>query len=105
MIFLAVCLASSCLAQQYRIEPSHTTESLRGLSTPTSRIVWASGTHGTYLRSSDGGASWQSARVPGSEALDFRSVSAFDAKVAYLLSAGPGDRSRIYKTVDAGTTW
>ena len=105
LIALAVFLASSCLAQQYRIEPSNTSESLRGLSTPTSRIAWASGTHGTYLRSLDGGISWRSAQVPGSETLDFRSVSAFDAKLAYLLSAGPGDQSRIYKTVDAGATW
>jgi photosystem II stability/assembly factor-like uncharacterized protein len=105
LMCLAVFLASSCLAQQYRIAQSNTSESLRGLSTPTSRIAWASGTHGTYLRSMDGGISWRSAQVPGSETLDFRSVSAFDAKVAYLLSAGPGDRSRIYKTVDAGTTW
>jgi photosystem II stability/assembly factor-like uncharacterized protein len=32
-------------------------------------------------------------------------VEAFSADLAYLLSAGPGEQSRIYKTTDAGKTW
>jgi photosystem II stability/assembly factor-like uncharacterized protein len=94
-----------CFAQQYAIEQSHTTESLRGLSTPSANIAWASGTHGTFLRSLDGGNSWQSAQVPGAESFDFRDVEAFDADLAYTLSAGPGDQSRIYKTTNAGKSW
>jgi photosystem II stability/assembly factor-like uncharacterized protein len=95
----------SCVAQQYTLQQGNTTVSLRGLSTPSSKIAWASGTHGTYLRSIDAGNSWQSSQVPGAESLDFRDVEAFDADLAYLLSAGPGDQSRIYKTTDAGKTW
>ncbi len=41
----------------------------------------------------------------GAEALDFRDVQAFSADEAYLLAAGPGDQSRIFKTVEAGNTW
>jgi photosystem II stability/assembly factor-like uncharacterized protein len=37
--------------------------------------------------------------------LDFRDVEAFGETTAYLLSAGPGEQSRIYKTVDGGKTW
>jgi photosystem II stability/assembly factor-like uncharacterized protein len=95
----------SCVAQQYTLQQSNTTESLRGLSAPSPKIAWASGTHGTYLRSLDAGDSWQSAQVPGAESLDFRDVEAFDENLAYLLSAGPGDQSRIYKTTDAGKSW
>lgn len=102
---LLLLLATSCLAQQYSIQPSHTTESLRGLSTPSQQIAWASGTHGTYLRSLDGGNSWEAKQVPGAESLDFRDVKAFDASDAYLLAAGPGEQSRIYNTTDAGKTW
>lgn len=93
------------LAQTYTIQKSNTTENLRGLSSPSSQVVWASGTHGTYLRSTDGGKSWQVARVAGAEELDFRDVEAFDENVAYLLSAGPGEQSRIYKTIDGGKSW
>jgi photosystem II stability/assembly factor-like uncharacterized protein len=96
-------LASSLFAQT--AQNSHTTENLRGLSTPALDIAWASGTHGTYLRTADGGATWLPAQVPGAEALDFRDVEAFSVDVAYLLAAGPGEQSRIYKTTDAGHTW
>jgi photosystem II stability/assembly factor-like uncharacterized protein len=95
----------SCVAQQYTFQQSNTTESLRGLSTPSLKIAWASGTHGTYLRSLDAGNSWQSSQVHGAESLDFRDVEAFDGNLAYLLSAGPGDQSRIFKTTNAGKTW
>jgi photosystem II stability/assembly factor-like uncharacterized protein len=86
-------------------QKSNTTENLRGISALPNGIAWASGTHGTYLRSTDGGHNWQPAQVPGAEALDFRDVEAFTSDLAYLLSAGPGDQSHIYKTANAGKTW
>lgn len=100
-----VFLSASLFAQTSTVQKSNTAESLRGLSAPSSQIVWASGTHGTYLRSTDGGVNWQAAQVPGAEALDFRDVEAFTADFAYLLSAGPGEQSRIYKTADGGKHW
>jgi len=101
---LLICTAS-LLAQTDTIHKSPTTEDLRGLSAPSADIFWASGTHGTYLRSIDGGKSWRAAQVPGAEGLDLRDVEAFSADLAYLLSAGPGNQSRIYKTADGGKSW
>jgi len=98
-------LATSLLAQNRTIQKSNTTENLRGASAVSNQVAWASGAHGTYLRTIDGGNSWQAAQVPGAEPLDFRDVEAFSADFAYLLSAGPGDQSRIYKTTDAGKNW
>lgn len=98
-------LASTLFAQRYTVQKSNTNENLRGLSAPSNDVIWASGTHGTYLRSTDGGVSWHAAQVPGAETLDFRDVEAFDANAAYLLSAGPGEQSRIYKTTDGGKSW
>ena len=97
--------SATVFAQTLRIQPSPTTENLRGISTPSHNVAWASGTHGTYLRTVDGGSTWLAAQVPGADALDFRDVEAFNADVAYLLAAGPGDQSRIYKTTDRGKNW
>jgi photosystem II stability/assembly factor-like uncharacterized protein len=97
--------AASLVAQNPTIQKSNTTENLRGISAVSNQVAWASGTHGTYLRTTDGGNSWQPAQVPGAEALDFRDVEAFSLDFAYLLSAGPGQQSRIYKTIDGGKTW
>ena len=98
-------LSSVALAQSFTVQNSNTTENLRGLSAVSSSVIWASGTHGTYLRTVNGGATWSAAQVPGAETLDFRDLEAFSADEAYLLAAGPGDQSRIYKTADAGKAW
>jgi photosystem II stability/assembly factor-like uncharacterized protein len=97
--------AATALAQttpQTRI--SRITENLRGVSTVSQKIAWASGTHGTYLRTTDGRI-WIPDRVPGADSLDFRGIVAFSADEAFLMSSGPGDQSRIYHTVDAGRHW
>ena len=60
------------------------------------RLAWASGTHGTVLRTEDGGFVWQGCAVPaGAAELDFRGIQAFDEQTAIVMSSGPGDRSRL----------
>jgi photosystem II stability/assembly factor-like uncharacterized protein len=78
---------------------------LRGLSVVNEKIIWASGTGGTFLKTTDGGKTWKIGKVPDAEKLDFRDVEAFDANTAYLLSIGDGENSRIYKTTDSGESW
>jgi photosystem II stability/assembly factor-like uncharacterized protein len=105
---LVVLLYASLFAQDYTLQKSNTSEDLRGVAVLPNHAAWASGSHGTYLRTGDLGnpqPSWKVSRVPGTEALDFRDVEAFSADLAYLLSAGPGEQSRIYKTTDGGKTW
>ncbi len=106
MRILLILLATAALAQSKpQTHPSNTAESLRGASAVSQNVAWASGTHGTYLRTTDAGRTWLPAQVPDASALDFRAVVAFSADEAFLMSAGPGDQSRIYHTADAGKTW
>jgi photosystem II stability/assembly factor-like uncharacterized protein len=106
MMFLTYLLIAGSLAGQSWVgQASGTTASLRGVSAVNDRTVWAGGSGGTWLRTVDGGSTWQAATVPGASELDFRGVQGIDANTAYLLSSGPGDRSLIYKTTDAGATW
>jgi len=90
---------------QWSPQKSNTTAILHGLSLVDANVAWASGTAGTFVRTTDRGETWQAGAVPGGETLDFRNVYAVDATTAYLLSIGKGDESRIYKTKDAGKTW
>jgi photosystem II stability/assembly factor-like uncharacterized protein len=78
---------------------------MRGVSAVSKKVVWASGTNGTYLETVDGGATWRVGVVPGAEELDFRDVQGVDDQIAYLLSSGLGDKSRIYKTTNGGGRW
>lgn len=98
-------LAGMAVAQGPRIQVSNTTENLRGVSAVSRQLAWASGTHGTYLRTMDGGRNWTAAQVPDATTLDFRGVVAFSADEAFLMSSGPGEQSRIYHTSDAGKHW
>lgn len=82
-----------------------TKAAFRGLSVVSDKVVWASGTGGTVIRTVDGGATWKVMTVPDAGKLDFRDIEAFDADTAYILSIGNGDSSRIYKTTDGGATW
>src|SRR5262245_42127819 len=102
---LAAVLAAALAAPAWTVQTSGVTARLRGVSAVDDRIAWASGNGGTVLRTSDGGATWQRVAVPGAATLDFRDIDAIGADVAYVLSIGSGDSSRIYKTADAGKTW
>ena len=102
---LLLLLATALAQPAPQTHLSHTTESLRGVSAVSKNIAWASGTHGTYLRTTDAGRTWLPAQVPDAATLDFRAVVAFSATEAFLMSAGPGDQSRIYHTSDAGRHW
>jgi photosystem II stability/assembly factor-like uncharacterized protein len=78
---------------------------LRGISAVSDKVAWASGAKGTVLRTIDGGATWERLEIVGAEALDFRDIQAFDQNTAFVLSIGPGEQSRIYKTADGGKIW
>lgn len=103
--FSVMFVASVMSAQSWVTHASGTTASMRGVSAVSEKVVWASGTNGTYLRTTDGGATWRVAVVPGAEELDFRDVQGVDERTAYLLGSGSGGKSRIYKTADGGAHW
>src|SRR5690349_994878 len=100
LLFVMVTAATFSLAQEHHqrqptltAQKSGTTELLIAVSPVNSRVVWASGTGGTFVVTTDGGQHWKAGVVPGAESLQFRDVQGVSAKVAYLLSIGdnPGD--------------
>ncbi len=89
----------------WEVQAVGTSAKFRGLSVVSADVVWASGTGGTVVRTTDGGKTWAVNVVSGAVELDFRDVEAFGPEVAYVLAAGQGEKSRIYKTTDGGATW
>jgi photosystem II stability/assembly factor-like uncharacterized protein len=89
----------------WTLQPVQTASSLRGLSALDERVAFASGSGGAVLHTVDGGAHWTQASIPGAGELDFRDVEAVDDKTVYLMSAGPGRLSRVYKSGDGGVNW
>jgi len=95
--------------QVWTMQDSGTTARLRGIDSVDGTVAWASGTGGTVLRTTDGGAHWTSCATPDAAkdgaTLDFRGVQGFDANTAVVMSSGKGDLSRLYRTTDACRTW
>jgi photosystem II stability/assembly factor-like uncharacterized protein len=100
-----IILLISAVAYAQQTQNSKTDVQLRGISAVSSKVAWASGAKGTVLRTIDGGETWETMVIVGAEALDFRDIQAFDQNTAFVLSIGPGDQSRIYKTADGGRIW
>jgi len=106
LLLTAAAVAARTAHAQWEIEESHTTASLRGIVNVGAGVAWASGTGGTVLRTEDGGYLWQTCAIPpGAEKLDLRGIQAFDENTAIVMSSGPGDQSRLYKTTDGCQTW
>jgi photosystem II stability/assembly factor-like uncharacterized protein len=88
------------------MQDSGTHAGLRGIHAVDAQVAWASGSGGTILRTTDGGATWQRcATPPGADQLDFRGVWAWNADDAIVMSSGPGSSSRLFATHDGGATW
>jgi photosystem II stability/assembly factor-like uncharacterized protein len=113
-VILIAVSATLCSAQENpkthhpKLTPqqSNTTQLLISVSPVDSRVVWAAGTGGTYVVTTDGGDHWKSAVVPGAENDQFRDVHAVSDKIAYLMSIGNNTTDfKVYKTTDGGVHW
>lgn len=77
--------------------------SFRGLHAVSDRAIWASGSQGTVLLSRDAGETWQIKRIPGFEAVELRSLHAWNEREAIVATAG--QPCAILKTSDGGEHW
>ena len=105
--FAGILLLATLLAQQWARISVPTTASLRGLNAVSDKVVWASGSGGTVIRTLDGGKNWDVLTVAGAQDLDFRGIHGFDANTAVVLSSGPAEKGQahIYRTTDGGKSW
>jgi photosystem II stability/assembly factor-like uncharacterized protein len=87
------------------VQSVDTRQLLQAVSVVSADVVWVSGHGGTWARSEDGGASWTTGVVAGSDSLQFRDLHAVDAQHAWLMSAGNGAASRIFYSRDGGRNW
>ena len=107
ILFVGLLLTRFTAFAQWLPQPVGTDASFRAVSMAGADVVWIGGTKGTFVRSADGGRTWQTGTVPDALTCDFRDVQAIDAQTAYLMSAGPAEKgqARMYKTTNGGQTW
>ncbi|KAI0179781.1 oxidoreductase [Hypoxylon sp. FL1284] len=94
----------------WKLLPTGSSARFRGLAPVSDTVAWVSGTNGTVLRTTDGGATWASVGPALSNSsdeatLDFRDIEAWSADRAALLSIGEGAASCVYVTENGGASW
>ena len=113
ILFATPAAAQSWIIETSSMEASRWNSNLRAVSATHARnperhpapVIWASGSNGRLLRSNDGGKHYTRRNINGGGELELRGIQAFNEKVAYVMSSGPGKMSRIYKTHDGGELW
>ncbi|MFY9733011.1 MAG: hypothetical protein WB723_13595 [Candidatus Acidiferrales bacterium] len=114
-LLLVILFVSPAAAQSWIVETTGWDSNLRAVvathsSNPqrhSAPVIWASGSNGRTLRSTDGGQHYTRGLInaPQPHSLDLRGIQAFNEKLAYVMASGPGKMSRIYKTHNGGETW
>lgn len=104
-VFISISVLGFCQKQETKPEiklvPTPTDASLRGLHAISSKVVWLTGSKGTFLRTIDSGKTWKHGSIVDS--LDFRDVYAFDEDKAVVISSGYP--ATIFKTTNGGDSW
>jgi photosystem II stability/assembly factor-like uncharacterized protein len=106
-MFLKTCISLVLLlpaSAQWQPQATAVASDLRGISVVNPKVAWASGSEGTYLRTTNGGDNWIAGTIAGAANLDFRGVQALGRNEAVLMSSGAGPLSQIFRTTD-GRRW
>jgi photosystem II stability/assembly factor-like uncharacterized protein len=106
LALLSLAPAAAQIFPKLTLQNSGSNQLFIAVSAVNSNVVWAAGTAGTFIVTTDSGKTWRSGQVPGAKNLQFRGVRAVSATTAYLLSIGDDPNNfRIYKTEDGGASW
>jgi DNA-binding beta-propeller fold protein YncE len=104
LIISLLCFSFSSLCSQTIVVVEQGQKiSLRGLSMPSTSVVWASGSNGKVAKSVDGGNTFRWMTVEGYGKRDFRDIEAFDSSTAIIMAVDTP--AIILKTTDGGKTW
>jgi photosystem II stability/assembly factor-like uncharacterized protein len=105
IFFICAFFISSSLNAQYQIKELTAQKgvSIRAMSVPSEKVIWASGSKGMVAKSTNEGLSFEWMQVKGYEKRDFRAMHAWNDQEAIIVAvAAP---AIILKTIDGGVSW
>jgi len=105
IFFVIAIFLTSSVSAQYSIKELTTQKgvSIRSLSVPSEKVIWASGSKGMIAKSTDEGVTFDWMQVKGYEKRDFRAMHAWNDQEAIIVAvAAP---AIILKTKDGGASW
>jgi photosystem II stability/assembly factor-like uncharacterized protein len=105
IFFICTFFICSSLNAQYQIKELTAQKgvSIRAMSVPSEKVIWASGSKGMVAKSTNEGLSFEWMQVTGYEKRDFRAMHAWNDQEAIIVAvAAP---AIILKTLDGGASW
>ena len=105
IFFICALFICSSLNAQYQIKELTAQKgvSIRAMSVPSEKVIWASGSKGMVAKSTNEGLSFEWMQVKGYEQRDFRAMHAWNDQEAIIVAvASP---AIILKTIDGGISW
>ena len=105
IFFICALFICSNLNAQYQIKELTAQKgvSIRAMSVPSEKVIWASGSKGMVAKSTNEGISFEWIQVKGFEKRDFRAMHAWNDQEAIIVAvAAP---AIILKTLDGGASW
>jgi photosystem II stability/assembly factor-like uncharacterized protein len=105
IFFICTLFICSSLNAQYQIKELTAQKgvSIRAMSVPSEKVIWASGSKGMVAKSTNEGLSFEWLQVKGYEKRDFRAMHAWNDQEAIIVAvASP---AIILKTLDGGASW
>ena len=105
IFFICAFFICSSLNAQYQIKELTAQKgvSIRAMSVPSEKVIWASGSKGMVAKSTNEGLSFEWMQVKGYEQRDFRAMHAWNDQEAIIVAvASP---AIILKTNDGGISW
>ena len=105
IFFICAFFICSSLNAQYQIMELTAQKgvSIRAMSVPSAKVIWASGSKGMVAKSTNEGSTFEWMQVKGYEKRDFRAMHAWNDQEAIIVAvAAP---AIILKTIDGGASW
>jgi photosystem II stability/assembly factor-like uncharacterized protein len=105
IFFICALFICSSMNAQYQIKELTAQKgvSIRAMSVPSEKVIWASGSKGMVAKSTNEGLSFEWLQVKGYEKRDFRAMHAWNDQEAIIVAvAAP---AIILKTLDGGASW
>lgn len=105
LVLTFVVLSASEIFSQWAPQTSGITTRLRNIKAVNDNVVWACGNSGVVLKTTDGGALWETVTSPNATSTIY-TVDAFDATTAWVTgTVGGSEDVSIWKTTDGGASW
>ncbi|MGB9665216.1 MAG: choice-of-anchor J domain-containing protein [Ignavibacteria bacterium] len=95
-------ISEGVIGESWTVQNSGTTATLYSVSTVDANVAWATGVGGVVIRTTNGGATWQTVTTP--RAVDAHVIYGVSASKALVATNGTSD-AVLHLTTDGGQTW